>query len=70
VAEPTATTRRSVELSTANITWYESTYGGATLSWVVDLLLAEFKSAHHLEPKELAAIGARVLKRKIDENIV
>jgi hypothetical protein len=64
-----ATTRRNVELSTANVEWFEGAYGGS-LSWVLDLLLGEFKAAHHINPQELAVIGAKVLKRKVDENNV
>jgi len=58
-----------VELSTANVAWYESAYGGS-LSWVLDLLLNEFRSAHHIDPAQLAAIGAEALKRKIDKELV
>lgn len=58
-----------VELPTDFTIWFEETYSGASLSWVLSLLATEFKNAHSITPQELAAIGAKELKRRVEENL-
>ena len=62
-----ATVRKSVELTEDNVSWFYETYGdisnNASLSWVLDLMLEQFRHAHDKTPAELAAIGAAELKK-------
>jgi hypothetical protein len=66
-----ATVRKSVELAEENVNWFYETYGdisnNASLSWVLDLMLTEFRKAHDKTPQELAAIGAAELKKLLAE---
>lgn len=61
--------RKMIQLSTANVDWFERTYGGATLSWVLDELLGEFRVAHTHTPQEYAAIAAEALQEKIEDKL-
>lgn len=62
-----ATIRKTVELDEDNVNWYYDTYAGitnnASLSWVLDLMLAKFREAHDKTPEQLAEIGASELKK-------
>lgn len=62
--------RKTVELSEDSVKWFYETYesigGKPSLSWVLDLMLEEFKKAHTHTPAELAVIGAAELKRMLE----
>jgi hypothetical protein len=62
--------RKTVELAEENVNWFYETYesvgGKPSLSWVLDLMLEEFKKAHTHTPTELAVIGAAELKRLLE----
>ena len=66
-----ATVRKTVELTEDNVTWFYDTYGeisnNASLSWMLDLMLEQFRKAHDKTPAELAAIGAAELKKLLAE---
>lgn len=66
-----STVRKTVELDEDNVDWFYKSYGEVggkpSLSWVLDLMLAEFRKAHERSPAELAAIGAAELKRILEE---
>ena len=58
--------RKTVELNEENVQWFYDTYSNAnkaSLSWVLDMLLAKFREAHTVTPEDLAAIGAQELKK-------
>lgn len=65
-----ATVRRNVELNEDDVKWFYETYSGltnaASLSWVLSLMLSEFRKAHDKTPAELAAIGAQELKKLLE----
>lgn len=62
--------RKTVELPEEHVKWFYDTYGEIgikpSLSWVLSLMLEEFRKAHTHSPAELAAIGAAALKDLID----
>jgi len=57
-----------VSLPSETVAWFEETYSGASLSWVLGLLLDEFKQVHSVSPVDLAHLGAQALKRKIEDS--
>lgn len=66
-----ATVRKNVELTEDNVNWFYETYGeisnNASLSWVLDLMLTQFRAAHEHTPQEYAKIGAAELKKILAE---
>ena len=58
-----------VSLPSETVAWFEETYQGASLSWVLGLLLSEFQRVHSLTPSDYAALGAAALKRKIEDEV-
>ncbi len=61
--------RKMIQISTENLNWYESTYGGATLSWIVDMCLTEFRLAHTITPQQYAEIAGQQLYDKVQEEV-
>lgn len=65
--------RKTVELDSDNVEWFQDTYAGvggqASLSWLMDLMLAKFREAHDKTPAQLAEIGAQELKRLLEEKV-
>lgn len=59
--------RKYVFIDKINVAWLEDTYPGASLSKTLNMLLTEFKTAHHIDPKDVAAIGAKALKDSLEE---
>lgn len=61
--------RKTVELAEDNVNWFYDTYGeisnNASLSWVLDLMLEQFRKAHDKTPQEYAVIGAAALKEML-----
>lgn len=49
------------------VTWFRDNYPKGSLTWVVENLMTEFKKAHAATPLDYAVIGARELKKRIDE---
>lgn len=62
--------RKTVELSEDNVEWFFETYeaigGKPSLSWVLDLMLQEFRKQHTHTPEDLAKLGAAELKRMLE----
>lgn len=58
--------RKQVDFDDDVIEFFTTRYGGASVSWVVNLLMREFMHAHKETPQDYARIGAEVLKKKID----
>lgn len=61
--------RKMIQLSNDNVEWFEQTYGGSTLSWVLDELLREFREASVHTPREYAEIAAKALHKKIEDKL-
>lgn len=65
-----STVRKTVELDEENVSWFNETYGEVggkpSLSWVLDLMLTQFRAAHTHTPAELAAVGAIELKKLLE----
>lgn len=54
--------RKNVSLNKDDIDWFHKTYGEeASLSWVLTLLLSEYKKIHDKTPAEYAEIAAKQL---------
>lgn len=60
-----ATVRKMVELNSEDVSWFNTAYQGAHLSWVLSMLMGEFRKAHSLTPADYAAIGAKQLQGQI-----
>lgn len=58
---------RQVKLDDEDVNWYNSTYPGGSLTWVLGLMLKEFRKAHSLTPADYAAIGAKELRKQLEE---
>ncbi len=58
-----------IELPSSEVDWFTEAYGGSSLSWVLSALLTEFKKVHTMDPKDYAEIGAREVKRRIEERL-
>lgn len=63
------TIRKTVTLPSDDVEWFGRTYGDATLSWAMTMMLHEFRQAHEKTPQEYAAIAARELKEDIEEEL-
>jgi len=63
---PRDTIRKMVELDREDVAWFDSTYPRGNYSWVLTVLLKEFRKAHKHTPADYAALGAAELKRMID----
>lgn len=65
------TIRKTVELEKDNVEWFTETYSGVTnnasLSWVLNLMLAKFREAHEKTPDDYARIGAAELKKMLED---
>jgi len=57
--------RKQIELDEENVDWFFATYGNASLSWVLNLLLLKFREAHTHTPTDYAKIGAEALKEEL-----
>lgn len=63
----TPTIRKVVELNTEDTNWFQEAYEGAHLSWVLTMLLKEFRKSHALAPADYAAIAAKSLYGQIED---
>ncbi len=59
-----------VELDRDDVHWFDSTYPRGNYSWVLSLLLKEFRKQHTTKPADYAALGAAELKKMIDGETV
>ncbi len=66
MTEPTV--RKMVELNTEDVSWFNESYAGAHLSWVLTMLLSEFRKCHALAPIDYAAIAAKSLEGQIADD--
>ena len=58
---------RRLQLSDKNLAWVEETYPGVRLNLLVDMLLEKFREVHHMKPEDFALLGARTLKREMED---
>lgn len=61
---------KKVELSRENVEWFELHYPKASFSWVLDLLLTNFREAQTMTPVDYAQIAANKLSREIKEELL
>ena len=64
------TVQKMVTLNSEDVEWLGVAYSGAHLSWILTMLLSEFRKAHSLEPVDYAVIGAKALQGKIEDESV
>ena len=55
-----------VYLNSVDVEWYEKTYEGASLSWILSALLEKFREAHVHTPGDYALIAAKAMSAEID----
>lgn len=58
---------RRLLLSEKNLAWVEEVYPGVRLNLLVDMLLDKFREVHFMKPEDLALLGARELKKFLEE---
>lgn len=61
-----ATTRMNVSLDTGHVEWFNETYKGASLSWLLNLLLEKFKDVNNVKPEDYAKLAAEQLKEELN----
>jgi hypothetical protein len=61
------TVNRHVTLDSDDVNWFNDTYPEGTFGWLFTMLLKEFRKAHTITPQDYAAIGARELKKRLEE---
>lgn len=61
------TVRRNIDIDKEDADWYASVYPEGTYNWVINLLFKEFRKAHSITPADYAAIGAKELKKQLEE---
>lgn len=61
------TTKKCVDLGTEDIKWFEETYPQGSLSWILSMLLSEFRTATTQSPQDYAKIGAQALKDMLQD---
>lgn len=64
-----STLRKMVELDRENVLWFNAHYPHGNFSWVLNMLLEQFKLAHKETPRDYAALGAAELKRLVDGEV-
>jgi len=52
-----------VALNAENVDKFYELYNDTALTWALDMLLEKFIEAHEVSPQDVAAVGARELKR-------
>ena len=62
------TVDRHVAIDEDNVKWFNETYPKGSFGWLFNMLLTEFRKAHSMTPQDYGAIGARELKKKLEEN--
>lgn len=59
---------KKVELNRKNVERFYELYGSLSLTWALDNLLEAFIHEHEVSPKDLMALGAKELKRRLGGN--
>lgn len=59
------TTRKCVDLNTDDVEWFEKTYPEGSFSWILSMLLSEFRNATAQNPRDYAKLGAEALSKMI-----
>lgn len=64
--------KQTVTLPNDDLEWYQEAYPGYTLSWVLTLLLHNFRAVHQdtgVAPNKVARDAAKEVKEMIDEGL-
>jgi hypothetical protein len=59
--------RKGIKLNKENVDWFKTKYPGASLSWILDLLLTKFREVNDLGPGDYAELGALEIKRMLED---
>lgn len=55
---PKLTRRKHLDLEDELLSWYEENYPDQTITWILNILLREFKNGHGETPKQVAHYAA------------
>jgi len=58
---------RQVPFDKDDLEWFATTYPGSSVNWVLNMLFKEFRRVHSATPTDYAAIGARELKKQLED---
>lgn len=61
------TLRRYVDLDPDDVRWYNETYPDGSFNWLFGMLMKEFRRVHSTTPQDYALIGAREIKKRLEE---
>ena len=64
--------RKTVELSAQDLIWFQEAYPEASLSWILTMLLHNFRQIHEdigATPQKIARDAAKEVKASIDGGI-
>ncbi len=59
------TTKKCVDLWTPDVEWFESHYPEGSFSWILSMLLSEFRIANEQTPQDYAKAGAEAIKNML-----
>jgi hypothetical protein len=59
---------RTIQLDEDDANWFNETYPKGSFNWLFNMLLKEFRRVHSTTPQDYAAIGARELKKRLEDN--
>jgi hypothetical protein len=60
------TTKKCVDLVTVDVEWFENTYPRGSFSWILSMLLSEFRIAMEKSPQDYAKIGAQAMREMLE----
>jgi hypothetical protein len=59
--------KTTIELEATNVQWFRETYPFGSMNGLLNLLLQKFREVHAITPSDYATIGAKELKKLLEE---
>ena len=62
--------QKTINLESDDLNWFNQAYDGASLSWVLGLLLSNFRAIHNdtgVQPNKVARDSAKETKIEVDD---
>lgn len=55
---------KRIILNKEDCIWFEKTYPNGSYTWLLNMLLSEFRASHKITPQDIAAIAAQEVIKK------